>query len=371
MIIGVPREIKDNEYRVALVPAGALHLTGRGHRVLVEEGAGAGSGIADQEYVRAGAEIVDRHALYAGSRLILKVKEPLPSEFPLLQPGHILFTFLHLASDLLLTQTLAERGCTAIAYETIAVGATLPLLTPMSEVAGKLAVQVGVSYLGRDRGGRGILIGGVPGVARGRVAILGGGTVGTNAAKVAIGLGAEVTVIDIDLHRLAYLDDIFGDTVETLMSNEYNVAEAVGRSELVVGAVLVPGRRAPVLVREEHVRGMRPGSVIVDVAVDQGGCVATTRPSSHSQPVYTLHDVIHYAVPNMPGIVPRTSTFALTNATLPFVSALADRGLGEALSLDHGLRSGVNLLHGTLCHPGVAAAHGLLWQPLDEVLRNA
>jgi len=360
MIIGVPKEVKDQEYRVAVVPSGVRALAGKGHRVLVETGAGEGSGIADGDYAGAGAELTDRENLFRDSGLVVKVKEPVREEYSFLRPGMTLFTFLHLASCRELTEALMERGVTAVAYETIENDAgELPLLAPMSEVAGKLSVQVGAALLQKNRGGPGILLGGVPGVGHGRVAILGGGTVGTNAARVALGLGAEVSILDIDLPRLGYLEDIFQGKAETLMSNSTNIEKAVLDADLLVGAVLIAGARAPVLVDRAMVGRMRPGSVIVDVAVDQGGTVETIRATTHSEPVYLEEGVIHYGVTNMPSLVPRTSTYALTNSTLPYVEALADRGIDKALRQDPSLRRGVNVLEGDLVYPGVAEAHGL------------
>ncbi len=361
MIVGVPREVKDREFRVGMVPAGVAHLTDRGHRVLIEAGAGTGSGFSDEEYRAAGAQIVDdkRH-LFAESELIVKVKEPVPTEYDLLRPGLLLFTYLHLASSRELTLALLERRVTGIAYETIETAdGSHPLLAPMSEVAGRLSVQVGMAYLRKDMGGSGVLLGGVPGVPRGQVTIIGGGTVGLNAVKVAMGLGADVTVLDIHPARLAYLDDIFVGKLETLMSNRYNIEAAAVKADILVGAVYVTGAKAPTLVSEEIIRKMRPGSVVVDVAIDQGGCIATMRPTTHSNPTYTVHGVIHYGVTNMPGIVPRTSTFALTNATLPYVERIAGHGFAEAVKRDPALRLGVNVLDGVLVQPQVAEAHGI------------
>jgi alanine dehydrogenase len=360
MIIGVPKEVKDQEYRVSMVPAGVQALREKGHRVLVEHGAGEGSAVTDEDYVEAGAEMLDRNTLFGESELVVKVKEPTPSEYSLLRPGMILFTFLHLASSRELTEALMAAGVSAVAYETIEdEEGNLPLLGPMSEVAGKLSVQIGASLLQKNRGGPGILLGGVPGVAHGRVVILGGGTVGTNAARVALGLGAEVSILDIDLRRLGYLEDIFQGKVETLMSNGRNVADVVPGADLLVGAVLVAGARAPVLVDRATVGKMRPGSVIVDVAVDQGGSVETTRPTTHTDPTYREEGVIHYGVTNMPSLVPRTSTFALTNSTFPYVAALADKGLSSALEEDPSLLRGVNVFAGDLVHAEVAETHNI------------
>lgn len=360
MIVGVPKEVKDQEYRVSMVPAGVQALREKGHRVLVEHGAGEGSAVTDEDYVEAGAEMLDRNTLFGESELVVKVKEPTPSEYSLLRPGMILFTFLHLASSRELTEALMAAGVSAVAYETIEdEEGNLPLLGPMSEVAGKLSVQIGASLLQKNRGGPGILLGGVPGVAHGRVVILGGGTVGTNAARVALGLGAEVSILDIDLRRLGYLEDIFQGKVETLMSNGRNVEDVVPGADLLVGAVLVAGARAPVLVDRATVGKMRPGSVIVDVAVDQGGSVETTRPTTHTDPTYREEGVIHYGVTNMPSLVPRTSTFALTNSTFPYVAALADKGLSSALEEVPSLLRGVNVFAGDLVHAEVAEAHNI------------
>jgi alanine dehydrogenase len=357
MIIGVPKEVKIGENRVGLVPAGALALVDDGHRVLVQAGAGAGSGIGDDAYRAAGAEVVqDAAAAWGGAGMVVKVKEPVATEFAFLRPGLVLFTYLHLAAVPELARALAERQVTAIGYETVeAADGSLPLLAPMSEVAGRLATQIGATLLQKDRGGPGILLGGVPGVRHGRVTVLGGGAVGRNAARVAVGMGAEVTLIDLDLRRLDEIEALFSGKVETLMSNRANIEEAAVGSDLLVGGVLVAGARAPVLVSEETVRRMRPGSVIVDVAVDQGGCVATTRPTTHAEPTYVLHGVTHYGVTNMPALVPRTSTFALTNATLPYVVRLA-AGVEAALSADAGLAGGLNAAGGRITHPAVAAA---------------
>ncbi|MED4986326.1 alanine dehydrogenase, partial [Geobacillus stearothermophilus] len=319
MIIGVPKEIKNNENRVAITPAGVLSFVQAGHTVLIEKEAGVGSGFSDNDYARAGAQIIERaEDVWAQADMVMKVKEPLPSEYRFFRPGLVLFTYLHLAADPELTRALKESGVIAIAYETVQVGRTLPLLTPMSEVAGRMAAQIGAQFLEKPYGGKGILLGGVPGVARGKVVIIGGGVVGTNAAKVAVGLGADVTIIDLNADRLRELDDIFGNQITTLMSNPMNIAEAVAEADLVIGAVLIPGARAPKLVTEDMVKAMKPGSVIVDVAIDQGGIVETSdHVTTHDDPTYVKHGVVHYAVANMPGAVPRTSTIALTNVTIP------------------------------------------------------
>ncbi|MED5074659.1 alanine dehydrogenase, partial [Anoxybacillus geothermalis] len=325
MIIGVPKEIKNNENRVAITPAGVLSFVQAGHTVLIEKEAGVGSGFNDSDYARAGAQIIERaEDVWAQADMVMKVKEPLPSEYRFFRPGLVLFTYLHLAADPELTRALKESGVIAIAYETVQVGRTLPLLTPMSEVAGRMAAQIGAQFLEKPYGGKGILLGGVPGVARGKVVIIGGGVVGTNAAKVAVGLGADVTIIDLNADRLRELDDIFGNQITTLMSNPMNIAEAVAEADLVIGAVLIPGARAPKLVTEDMVKAMKPGSVIVDVAIDQGGIVETSdHVTTHDDPTYVKHGVVHYAVANMPGAVPRTSTIALTNVTIPYALQIA------------------------------------------------
>ncbi len=369
MRIGVPSETKDREYRVGLVPDGVGFLVGEGHEVLVERGAGEGSGFTDAAYAQAGARLVATEAAWREPELIVKVKEPNLSEIGYLKAGQTLFTYLHLAAVPEIARALRDSGCVALAYETIQhPDGSFPLLAPMSEVAGRLAVQIGVTLLQKDRGGKGLLIGGVPGVMRGRITILGAGTVGINAVRVARALGAEVFVLDVDLPRLAYLYDIFRGEIGTLYSNPPNIERAVVGSDLVVGAVYLRGRRAPVLVREEMVRRMEAGSVVVDVAVDQGGCIETIRPTTHSDPTYVLHDVIHYGVANMPGAVPRTSTFALTNTTLPYVQKIAELGVTEAVRRDPALALGVNLWHGDVTCEGVAEALDLPYRPLRELV---
>ncbi|MEW6546284.1 MAG: alanine dehydrogenase [Bacillota bacterium] len=359
MRIGVPKEVKADEQRVGLTPAGVMSLTRGGHAVLVETQAGAGSGISDEEYAAAGACIVyGPEEVYGEADLIVKVKEPLPSEHRLLRPGQVLFTYLHLAADRRLAEALVERGVVAIAYETVeAPDGSLPLLAPMSEVAGRMSVQIGARLLEKRSGGRGVLLGGVPGVPPAQVVIVGGGVVGTNAAKVARGMGASVCVFDVNAARLRYVDDLFRGTVTTRMSNPYDLAVALREADLLIGAVLVPGAKAPQVVSEEMVAAMRPGSVIVDVAIDQGGCVATVdRITTHSQPTFVKYGVVHYSVPNIPGAVPRTSTFALTNVTLPYVVRLANLGWREAALADPGLAKGLNVVDGDVTHPAVAAA---------------
>ncbi len=368
MIVGVPREIKIGEQRVALTPAGARAFTEAGHQVLIEPGAGAGSGIRDDEYTGAGARLLDVEALWRQTELVLKVKEPLPEEVARIRPGQTLFTYLHLAPTPPLIRALQARGGIAIGYETVErADGSLPLLTPMSEVAGRLAVQEGAHYLGRAYGGRGILLSGVPGVPHGNVIILGAGTVGLNAAKAALGLGADVSILDINLDRLRHVDDLFHGRVVTLASNSFNVSQVVQRADLLVGAVLVAGARAPVLVTEAMVKTMKPGAVVVDVAIDQGGCMETIRPTSLLDPVYTLHGVLHYGVTNMPALVPRTSTFALTNATLPYALALARKGALAAARENPDLGRGVNVWGNRIVHPAVAAVVGEEPVPLADL----
>ncbi len=371
MIVGVPKEIKENEYRVGVVPAGVRALSGAGHRVLVQAGAGAGSGILDQEFAEAGAEMVKTAAeVYGRAEMILKVKEPMPTELPLLRENQILFAYLHLAPAPDLTEELLRRRVIGIAYETIQLSdGSLPLLTPMSVVAGRMAVQVGAHYLEKGPGGRGVLLGGVPGVARGKVTIIGAGTVGTSAAKIAIGLGAYVTVIDNNPQRLSYLDDIFGTRINTLMSNYDNIARAVADAHLVIGAVLIPGSRTPKLVTRSMIAAMKPGTVVIDVSVDQGGCCETTRPTTHQDPVYTVDGVIHYGVTNMPAAVARTSTFALTNVTLPYALTLAEKGPIRAAAEDPALAKGFNVCQGEITCANLAKDLGRPCAPLETVLR--
>jgi alanine dehydrogenase len=356
MIIGVPKEVKDNEFRVGLVPAGVKALTESGNMVYIQEGAGVGSGIQDEEYAQAGATVCgDTEQVWSRAEMIVKVKEPVPEEYSLLRENQILFTFLHLAPLPELTQTLLTKKITGIAYETITEGdGSLPLLTPMSEVAGRMAIQIGAQYLEKSQGGRGILLGGVPGVPPAQVVILGGGVVGLNAAKIALGMGAQVTILDNNLPRLRYLDDIFLGRVATLASNSVTIAQSIRKSDLLIGAVLIPGASAPKLVTREMVSSMKKGAVIVDVSVDQGGCIETTHPTTHSQPTFFVDGVLHYCVANMPGAVPRTSTFALTNATLPYALKLARMGLKGAIKSDPGLQDGINVFRGSVTYRGVA-----------------
>ncbi|CAG7612175.1 Alanine dehydrogenase [Paenibacillus solanacearum] len=371
MIIGIPKEIKNNENRVALTPGGAAMLTAAGHQVLIEAGAGAGSGFSDEEYAQEGAAVIPAASdVWAQAEMIMKVKEPLPSEYGYFREQLTLFTYLHLAAEPKLTEALVSHKMTAIAYETIQLpNGSLPLLTPMSEVAGRMSVQVGAQYLEKFYGGRGVLLGGVPGVPAADVIILGGGIVGTNAAKMALGLGANVVVIERNAERLRYLDDVFLGRIRTLMSNPYNIANAVQKADLLIGAVLIPGAKAPKLVTEDMVKQMKPGAVIVDVAVDQGGSIETVdRVTTHSEPTYEKHGVLHYAVANMPGAVPRTSTLALTNVTITYALELASKGVTRALYSNPPLRLGVNTFQGHVTHPAVAEAVGLPFAGLDTLL---
>ncbi|WP_338470335.1 alanine dehydrogenase [Niallia sp. XMNu-256] len=369
MIIGVPKEIKNNENRVALTPAGVVSYVHAGHKVIVETGAGTGSAFSDEEYISAGAEIIaDAGDVWSQADMIMKVKEPLESEYKYFREGLILFTYLHLAAEPALTKALVEKGVIAVAYETVQLGRALPLLAPMSEVAGRMATQVGAQYLQKTYGGKGILLAGVPGVERGKVTIVGGGNVGTNAAKMAIGLGADVTILDISADRLRQLDDIFGNSIKTLMSNPYNLAKCVAESDLVIGAVLIPGAKAPKLVTEEMVKSMKPGSVIVDPAIDQGGSVATTYPTTHDNPTFVLHDVVHYAVTNMPGAVARTSTMALTNVTVPYGIEIANKGIVKAIAENPALKLGVNTVNGEVTYETVARDLGYEYVPVEQAL---
>jgi alanine dehydrogenase len=369
VIIGVPKEIKTREYRVGMTPAGVRQLAQRGHTVLVQASAGEGSGIRDEQYVAAGAKIVPTAADAWSADMIVKVKEPLPAEFPFFRAGQIVYTYLHLAPEPELTRKLMEKKVRAIAYETIQLpDGSLPLLRPMSEVAGKMSVQVGATSLEKWRGGKGVLLGGVPGTRRGRVVILGGGVVGRNAAKIAIGMGAHVTILDVSPHTMDYLEDIFGTSVETLYSNPQNIEEQVSRADLVVGAVLVTGAKAPTLVSRDLVSRMEKGAVIVDVAIDQGGCVETARVTSHDHPTYEESGVIHYGVANMPGAVSHTSTFALTNVTIRYAIDLADKGVENAIKQDKSLALGVNCWDGACVYKAVADAHGLEYTPLEKAL---
>ena len=369
MIVGVPREIKTGEQRVALTPAGARGLVERGHRVLIEQTAGLGSGIRDEDYAAAGAVLTTTEGVWAEAEMIMKVKEPVPPEYRRLRAGQLVFTYLHLAAVPDLARQLAKADVIAIGYETVQRSdGSLPLLTPMSEVAGRLAVQEGAYYLGRAHGGRGILLSGVPGVPRGNVVIIGAGTVGLNAAKAAVGSGADVSILDLNLDRLRHLDDLFGSRVVTLASNSFNIDQVVPRADLLIGAVLIAGARAPVLVSQVMVERMKAGAVIVDVAVDQGGSIATIHPTTLDAPVYQVAGVVHYGVANMPALVPRTSTFALANATLRYAIELAERGPVEAVRGNPELARGVNVWRGRIVHPGVAEALGESPVPLEACL---
>ncbi|HEX5645789.1 MAG TPA: alanine dehydrogenase [Nitrospira sp.] len=366
MMIGIPKEIKDHEYRVSLTPDGVAALRQAGHEVWVESSAGQGSGFTDDEYRQAGASIaVSKEEVFQRADLIVKVKEPLLVECPLFRPGQVLFTYLHLAAFPELTKTLLDKKITAIAYETtIAKDGSLPMLKPMSEIAGRMSVQVGAQYLEKIHGGRGVLLAGVPGVTPGHVVVLGAGVVGTSALRIAAGMGAQVTVLNLDVERLRYLDDLYGGRIITRAASAAAIEQAVCDADLVIGAVLVPGAKAPKLVSRAVVARMKPGAVVVDVSVDQGGCFETTKPTTHSDPVYAVDGVLHYCVANMPGIVPRTSTCALTNATLPYLLRLASEGVDRAIRADVGLAKGVNIRDGQVTCQGVAEAHGLRFTPL-------
>jgi alanine dehydrogenase len=359
MIIGIPKEIKDQEYRVAMLPSAAYQLIKRGHEVIVERSAGTGAGYPDSEYVHAGATLVDDHeTVFERAELVVKVKEPLSSEFLLLRPGHVLFTYLHLAADRFLTEALMKSGVTALAYETIEVNRRLPLLEPMSEIAGRMSILVGGYFLAKHFGGSGVLLGGVPGVLPGRVVVLGGGSSGINAARMAQGLGADVTILEVDLERMRFLD-ITLHTAHTLYSNEAHLLELLPSVDLLIGAVLLPGARAPRLINRDMLRRMRPGSVLVDIAIDQGGCAETSRPTTHHNPVFVEEGVTHYCVANMPGAYARTATQSLTNVTYRYVEMLADAGLAEACQRLPALVSGINVMGGRVTHPAVAGAHGM------------
>ena len=369
MIIGVPKEIKTREYRVGMTPAGIRSLTQRGHKVLVEKAAGEGANIKDADYVAAGGTIVATAAEAWSAEMVVKVKEPLPSEYDYFRENLILYTYLHLAPEPELTKKLVEKKVAGVAYETIELeDGSLPLLRPMSEVAGKMAVQVGASSLEKEHGGKGVLLGGVPGTRRGRVVILGGGVVGRNAATIAIGMGAQVTVLDVSANTMSYLEDIFGGAVETLYSNPFNIEMAVTRADLVVGAVLIAGARAPKLVTRELIGKMEKGSVVVDVAVDQGGCIETCRPTTHDNPTYEIDGVVHYCVANMPGAVPQTSTWALSSTTLAYALKIADHGLVAAAKADPALLKGINTYGGHVTYEAVAQAHKMDYTPAAKLL---
>ncbi|PEP57528.1 alanine dehydrogenase [Bacillus pseudomycoides] len=373
MRIGIPTEIKNNENRVAMTPAGAVHLVHNGHEIFVQKGAGLGSGFTDEEYVQAGAKLVETAEEAWNQEMVMKVKEPVESEYGYFREGLILFTYLHLAPEPELTKALIDNKVVSIAYETVQLdNRSLPLLAPMSEVAGRMSAQIGAQFLEKNKGGKGILLAGVPGVKRGKVTIIGGGQAGTNAAKIAVGLGADVTIIDLSAERLHQLDDIFGNQVKTLMSNPYNIAEAVKESDLVIGAVLIPGAKAPKLVTEEMIKSMEPGSVVVDIAIDQGGIFETTdRITTHDNPTYEKHGVVHYAVANMPGAVPRTSTLALTNVTVPYAVQIANKGYKQACLGNSALLKGINTLDGYVTFEAVAEAHGLQYADAKELLEKA
>ncbi|MEK5250613.1 MULTISPECIES: alanine dehydrogenase [Bacillus] len=373
MRIGIPTEIKNNENRVAMTPAGAVHLVQNGHEVFVQKGSGVGSGFTDEEYVQAGAKLVETAEEAWNQDMVMKVKEPVESEYGYFREGLILFTYLHLAPEPELTKALIDNKVVSIAYETVQLdNRSLPLLAPMSEVAGRMSAQIGAQFLEKNKGGKGILLAGVPGVKRGKVTIIGGGQAGTNAAKIAVGLGADVTIIDLSAERLRQLDDIFGNQVKTLMSNPYNIAEAVRESDLVIGAVLIPGAKAPKLVTEEMIQSMEPGSVVVDIAIDQGGIFETTdRITTHDNPTYEKYGVVHYAVANMPGAVPRTSTLALTNVTVPYAVQIANKGYKDACLGNSALLKGINTLDGYVTFEAVAEAHGLQYADAKELLEKA
>jgi alanine dehydrogenase len=369
MLVGVPKEIKTREYRVGMTPAGVRQLVARGHKVLIERGAGEGSGISDEAYVKAGGAIVASAAEAWGAEMVVKVKEPLPGEYGFFRKDLLLYTYLHLAAEPGLTKELCAKGVAGVAYETIQLDdGSLPLLRPMSEVAGRMAVQVGASCLEKEHGGKGVLLGGVPGTRRGRVVILGGGVVGKNAAHIAIGMGARVTVLDVKGEQMDYLEDVFGAAVETLYSNPANIEEAVLRADLVIGGVLVPGAVAPKLVTRDMISKMEKGSVVVDVAVDQGGCIETCRPTSHDHPTYEVDGVVHYCVPNMPGAVSQTSTFALTNTTIAYALQLADKGAKAAAQGSKALALGFNTYGGHVTCAPVASAHKMEFVELSKVL---
>jgi alanine dehydrogenase len=358
MLIGVPKEIKNRENRVGVVPGGVAQLVASGHKVIIQKGAGLGAGIPDEKFVAAGAKIVEtKEDVWGQAEMVMKVKEPIEPEYKLMRDGQILYTYLHLAAVPELAKELVNRKVSAVAYETIELAnGSLPLLTPMSEVAGRMAVQVGAQCLQKHNGGKGLLLGGVPGVKRGRVVIIGGGVVGINSAKMAVGLGASVTIMDVNAARLAYLDDVFGNNVTTLMSNPENISAAVREADLVVGAVLITGAKAPMLVSRKDVANMEPDSAVVDVAIDQGGCIETIKPTTHDDPVYKTEGVLHYGVTNIPGDVPKTSTYALTNVTLRYALELANKGLSRALEQNESLRKGLNTHAGKVTHKAVAEA---------------
>ncbi len=371
MIIGVPKEIKNNENRVALTPAGALEFTKRGHTVYIQSTAGLGSGFSDQDYINAGAKIKKTiEETYDVAEMIMKVKEPIKSEYKLIKEDQLVFTYFHFASHKPLTTAMIKSKAVCLAYETVELSdRSLPLLVPMSEVAGRMAIQQGAKYLEKPAKGRGVLLGGVPGVPPGKVLVLGGGIVGTQAAKMAAGLGASVTILDINLSRLRYLNDVMPANVITMYSNEYNIRNLIQTHDLIVGAVLIPGAKAPNLITRDMLKLMRPGTVLVDVAVDQGGCMETTKPTTHEKPTFIIDDVVHYSVANMPGAVPYTSTVALTNATLPYAVQLAQKGWKQACNENHSLKLGLNVIKGKVVYEGVAEAFGLKLHDVEEFLK--
>jgi len=370
MIVGVPKEIKTHENRVALQPGGALQLKRHGHNVLIQKGAGLGSGFTDEAYMEAGATILDNvEELWQQAEMIMKVKEPIAEEYPRMREGQVLFTYFHFAADEALTNAVIESKCIAIAYETVEkADRSLPLLIPMSEVAGRMAAQEGAVYLEKPKGGRGMLMGGIPGVQPAKVLVLGGGIVGVNAAKIAAGMGAETTIMDINMPRLRYLDDVMPKNVHTFFSSEANIRALLPSVDLIIGAVLKPGAKAPHLITREMLKEMRPGTVLVDVAIDQGGCFETSKPTTHKDPVYMVEDVVHYCVANMPGAVPYTSTLGLTNVTLPYATALANKGWKKALTDDPELRLGLNIANGIIVYEDVASAFDMSWEPVESVL---
>lgn len=370
MIIGVPKEIKPQENRVALQPGGALQLSKHGHTVLVEQGAGIGSGFTDEAYRAAGAQIINEvDALWEKADMIMKVKEPIAEEYPRMREGQVIFTYFHFAADETLTKAVMDSKCIAIAYETVEkADGSLPLLIPMSEVAGRMAAQEAAVYLEKPKGGRGMLMGGIPGVQPAKVLVLGGGIVGVNAAKIAAGMGADTTIMDINMQRLRYLDDVMPKNIHTFFSSEANIRAMLPQVDAIIGAVLKPGAKAPHLITKDMLKEMRPGTVLVDVAIDQGGCFETSRPTTHQDPIYVIDDVVHYCVANMPGAVPYTSTLGLTNVTLPYAIALADKGWKQALKDDPELLKGLNIANGTIVYKYVADAFGMDWEPVETVL---
>ncbi|WP_018126307.1 alanine dehydrogenase [Balneola vulgaris] len=370
MIIGVPKEIKTHENRVAIQPGGVLQMIRNGHEVLIQKSAGVGSGFSDEDYINAGASIIeDVEEVWKRADMIMKVKEPIAEEYPRMREGQVIFTYFHFAADEALTKAVVDSKCIAIAYETVEkADRSLPLLIPMSEVAGRMAAQEGAVYLEKPKGGRGVLMGGIPGVAPAKVLVLGGGIVGVNAAKIAAGMGADTTIMDINMPRLRYLDDVMPKNINTVFSSEANIRAMLPTVDMIIGAVLKPGAKAPHLITKEMLSEMRPGTVLVDVAIDQGGCFETSRPTTHKDPVYVIDDVVHYCVANMPGAVPYTSTLGLTNVTLPYAVALANKGWEQALKDDAELLKGLNIVEGTIVYKDVAEAFGLEWKPVDTVL---